>query len=251
MSADLTHDAFLNGRVYAWQPRSGYRAATDAVFLAAACPAREGDAVLELGCGVGVASLCLQSRVPGLAITGVERQPSYSVMARQNVADAGAAIEIVEADLASLPIDLRQRSFDHVIANPPFLRAGAGTPSTDAGREAAFREETPLADWIACARARLKPKGWLTMIHLAERLPACLAALSDGFGSISVLPLQSRAGRPAGRILLKARKGGAAPFQLLAPFVLHAAATHKADGEDFTAAAAGVLRHAEGIDWGA
>ena len=35
-----TEDLFLGGRVRLRQPRGGYRAATDPVFLAAACPAR-------------------------------------------------------------------------------------------------------------------------------------------------------------------------------------------------------------------
>jgi tRNA1Val (adenine37-N6)-methyltransferase len=35
-------------------------------------------------------------------------------------------------------------SFDHVIANPPYLRADAGTAAQDIGKEASFREDTPL-----------------------------------------------------------------------------------------------------------
>ncbi|MEM1302858.1 MAG: methyltransferase, partial [Pseudomonadota bacterium] len=37
--AEVTRDAFLGGKVMAWQPAKGYRAGVDAVFLAAACPA--------------------------------------------------------------------------------------------------------------------------------------------------------------------------------------------------------------------
>jgi tRNA1Val (adenine37-N6)-methyltransferase len=81
---DLTRDAFLGGRLHVWQPARGYRAGTDPVFLAAACPARSGEHVLELGCGVGVASLCLAARVEGLALTGVERQVDYAALARRN-----------------------------------------------------------------------------------------------------------------------------------------------------------------------
>ncbi|MEO0665427.1 MAG: methyltransferase, partial [Pseudomonadota bacterium] len=72
-----TLDAFLGGRVKAWQPRHGYRAGVDAVLLAAACPAKAGESVLELGCGVGVASLCLAART-GAVPTGVEIQPAYA-----------------------------------------------------------------------------------------------------------------------------------------------------------------------------
>jgi len=241
--SETTCDAFLGGRVQILQPRHGYRAATDPVFLAAACPAKSGARVLELGCGVGVASLCLAARVPGLTLVGVERQAAYAALARRNAETAGADLSVVEADLARLPADLRQQGFDHVLANPPFFAHGDGTAARDAGREAANREATPLADWIATARARLVPMGWLTLIHTAARLPDCLVALQDGFGAITVLPMQPRPGREASRILVRARKGAHAPFRLLPPFVVHGSATHPGDAPDFTEAAESVLRH--------
>ena len=247
-AVELTHDEFLGGRVQAWQPARGYRAGTDPVLLAAACPAGQGQQVLELGCGVGVASLCLAARVPGLSITGVERQEDYADLARRNADAAGADIEVVTADLAALPRDVRQRAFDHVIANPPYFRAGACTAAEDAGREAALREETPLALWFSIASARLKPGGWLTMIQTAERLPEMLGALG-GLGSVSVLPLQSRQGREAGRVILRARKGGRAPFRLLAPLLLHEGPRHEADGESYTAEIGGVLRDGKAVAW--
>ncbi len=235
MNEGLTQDGFLGGRVMAWQPVAGYRAATDPVFLAAACPAVAGEAVLELGCGVGVAALCLGVRVPGVRVTGVERQADYAALARRN------GVDVVEADLGALPPDLRARSFDHVIANPPYFGTGNGTAARDAGREAALREETPLADWLAVARARLKPKGWLTLIHLAERLPDVLAGLG-GFGSIAVLPMAAREGRVASRVIVRARKGGRGPFTLLPPFLVHEGAEHPGDGDDYCATARAVLR---------
>lgn len=66
----LSRDAFLCGRLHLWQPKKGYRAATDPVLLAAACPARPGERVLDLGCGAGAAALCLATRVPGLELAG-------------------------------------------------------------------------------------------------------------------------------------------------------------------------------------
>ncbi|QBY02185.1 methyltransferase domain-containing protein [Rhodophyticola sp. CCM32] len=241
---DLTQDAFLGGRVRAWQPRKGYRAGTDPVFLAAACTARPGDTVLELGCGAGVASLCLAARVPDLAITGVERQAGYADLARRN------GLNVAEADLITLPADLRQRSFDHVIANPPYYPAGGGTKAGDAGREAALREDTALTDWVEIAGRRLAPKGWLTVIQAAERLPDLMAALSAaGFGAISLLPLASRTGRAAGRVLIKARKSGRAPFTLMAPFIMHDGSDHQSDGEDYTAPARAILRDGAALDW--
>jgi len=245
---DLTHDAFLGGRVHAWQPAKGYRAGTDPVLLAAACSAKAGEQVLELGCGVGVASLCLAARVAGLTLVGVERQQVYAELAARNAREADVALEVVVADLADLPTDLRQQSFDHVLANPPYFPPGSGTVAEDVGREAALREVTPLKAWIATALARLKPKGWLTLIQRMDRLPDVLAAL-DGFGSVSVLPLQSRLGRGPGRFLLRARKGGLAPFALLSPLVVHEGEAHLSDGESYSDEVSRILRDGAPVTW--
>lgn len=122
--ADLSDDGFLGGRLRLLQPKAGYRAATDPVLLAAAVPARAGENALELGCGAGAAALCLAARVPGLAVTGLERQPAYAALARENAARNGLALTVIEGDLAHLPAALRERSFDHVLANPPYYPAG-------------------------------------------------------------------------------------------------------------------------------
>ena len=242
----LTRDAFLDGKVIAWQPREGYRAATDPVFLAASVPARTGQSVLELGCGVGVASLCLAARVPGLDCTGLEVQAEYAALARRNAAANGAALTVVEADLEALPAELRARRFDHVIANPPYY-AAQGPSARDAGRDKALREDTPLPRWIDTALRRTCDGGHITMIHLTERLPELLAGFA-GRASCLVLPLAARAQRPARRIIVQARKGARAPFVLLPPLVIHQGDAHLGDGDFFTDSARAVLRDCAALD---
>ncbi|MBC7139263.1 MAG: methyltransferase [Defluviimonas sp.] len=247
---DLTDDGFLGGRLRVLQPRAGYRAATDAVFLAAAVAALPGQSVLELGCGAGVASLCLGARVPGLVQAGLELQPAYADLARQNAARNGLPLEVVEGDLAAMPAALRARSFDHVMANPPYFAPGDGTAAADPGRETAQREATPLADWVAAGLRRLRPGGWLTMIQQADRLPDLLCPLAQGAGSITVLPLASRAGRPAGRVIVQARKGGRGRFTLAAPLLLHEGAAHDTDRDSHTDRAAAILRKGAALEIG-
>lgn len=240
---DVTRDRVLGGRVTLDQPRRGYRGGVDPVLLAAAVPARPGDRVLELGCGAGMASLCLAARVPGLSLTGVELQPAYAALARHNAALNGAPLEVLAADLAALPPQLRQLGFQHVFANPPY-HAPEAPAAQDAGRAAGRREETPLAEWIAVAARRLAPRGMLTLILPVARLPAALGALDGRLGSVEALPLAPRAGRAPKLCLLRARKDGRAPFRLHHPLCLHAGACHGGDGEDYTPAVAAVLRDA-------
>ena len=240
--ADLSLDAFLCGRLQLWQPLKGYRAATDPVLLAAACPAKPGDSVLDLGCGAGAAALCLAHRVPGLLLYGIELQAAYADLARRNAAHNGVQFHVETGDLIRMPTALKL-GFDHVIANPPYYpRAGSPSPTPD--RDMALRAETPIGDWVQAAARRLKPGGWLTLIAGADSLPDLLAALKPGLGSASVLPLAPRHGRPALRILLRARKTGRAAFRLLAPFVLHEGDAHDGDRECYTLKASTILRDA-------
>jgi tRNA1(Val) A37 N6-methylase TrmN6 len=247
---ELTTDAFLGGRLTVRQPKAGYRAGVDPVLLAAAVPARAGQAVLELGCGAGVASLCLGRRVPGVALAGIEVQADYAALARENAAANGIAFEVAEGDLARMPAGLRARSFDHVLANPPYFRRATGTPARDAGREAAFGEATPLSAWVEAGMRRLRPGGRLTLIQLAERLPDLVAAFEGRQAALALLPVAPRAGREATRVILAAVKGGRAAFRLLPPLILHDGAAHLRDGEDYAAPVRAVLRDAAPLpDW--
>lgn len=239
-------DAFLGGRLVLRQPARGYRAGADAVMLAAACPAAAGQRVLELGCGAGVALFCLGARVPGLDLTGLERQQELADLARHNAAATGIPARIVTGDLAAMPADLRAETFDHVIANPPFFAAGTRAP--DASRAGARHEDTALETWIDAGLRRLAPGGRIALVHRAEALDRILAALAGRAGDVSVLPVAARRGHDAGRVIVLARKGARGPLRLRAPFVLHEIPAHECDGEDLTPAAQAVLRHGAAID---
>lgn len=236
--ADLTCDAFLGGLVQLWQPRKGYRAGVDPVLLAATIPAVPGQRVLELGCGAGAAILCLGARVPHLVLTGVEREQGYATLALRN---GGDALEVITADIAALPLTLRQRQFDHVLVNPPYWRRDASVAANDPAREVALGEQTPLAVWVEVAAKRLAPKGMLHIIHRAERLPHLLAALPRDMGSVEVLPVTARMGRAAERVILRARKSGRADFRLHAPLILHRGEGHL-DGDQYTPDVRAALR---------
>ncbi|MEM1130856.1 MAG: methyltransferase [Pseudomonadota bacterium] len=238
----LSRDKFLGGRIDIDQPRAGYRAGVDPVFLAASVPARSGQSVLELGCGAGVASLCLGARVPGLDLAAIEIQPRYADLARANAKRLDIALTVFDGDVAAPPAPLRARQFDHVLANPPYHLRSTGPAAEDAGRETGLGEGAPLQDWIDCAARRLRAGGCLTLIQRADRLPDLLSATVGRFGAIQILPLSPRAGRPANLVLMRALKGRRTPFQLRAPVTLHTGDYHQQDGDNYSPQIASVLR---------
>ena len=243
---DLSRDAFLGGKLHLLQPKTGYRAGVDPVLLAASVPAAAGERVLDLGCGVGAAALCLAARVPGLTLTGVEMQEEYAALARRN---GGPTFEVVTADLADLPMALRQRQFDHVLANPPYFDRAASRAASDAGREAALGEATPLSEWVKIAAKRLAPKGYAHFIHRVERLPEILNTMEGRLGSIEVLPLSARAGRAPDRVIVRGRKNGRGDFKLHTALVLHEGAMHTRDADSYVPRVRAVLREGAALDF--
>ncbi len=246
---DLSRDAFLGGRLWLWQPRAGYRAGIDPVLLAAAVPARAGQSVLELGCGGGAAILSLATRVDGLALSGVEKQQAYADLARRNAVENGVELEVVSGDLTRMPDVLRQRQFDHVIANPPYFETARHSPAADSGRDMARIEETPLALWIDAALRRLRSGGHLHVIQRAARLPDLLAACAGRLGSVEILPLSARSGRAPHLLILRARKNGRAAFRLHAPLTLHEGAAHDGDRDSYRPEISAILRNGAALNW--
>lgn len=233
---DMKPDFLLEGKVTLYQPDVGYRAAIDAVFLAAACPVKPGQTVLEVGLGTGAASLCLTHRVENIAITGLEVQPELAALARKNVAaNNREGITVLDGNLLSPPPELKPGSFDHVITNPPYVAQGNTSPHPS--RALAYAEgEADLQTWISFCLSRLKHKGILTMIHRADRVDEIIKHLQGPAGDITIIPLWPKHGVAAKRVIIRARKGVRTPATLHPGLILH-----QSDGS-YTSSAQATLR---------
>jgi len=241
---EVSDGTLLGGRVKLRQPVEGYRVAIDPVFLAAAVPAASGDRILDIGCGVGAASLCLAARVPECRVIGIERERELVRLAVDNALTNGmsARFDAMTGDLLHPPPRL-EAGFDHVMANPPYLPAGSATPPPVPARAAAHVEgAADLAAWIRFALMMVRNKGTITFVHRADRLEALLAELNGRAGEIVIFPLWPAGEKPAKRVLVRARKGVGTPTRLARGLVLH-----EADGR-FTAAADAVLREGQGLE---
>lgn len=239
---ETTIDGFLGGRVQITQPVDGYRAATDPVYLAASVPTIAGERILDVGCGVGTASLCLGARIGALLLTGIELQDEYAVLARSNAAKNGQDLNIVCANLMALPDDVRLQSFDHVMTNPPFFAKRTLSTPNNPAKALAHVETIDLDLWISISLKRLKPRGSFSIIHLVDRLPGILTAMTGPCGNIRVLPIAARNGRSAKRVLVQGIKTSKAPMELLAPLIVHDGENHEKDGDDYGLITRGILR---------
>ncbi|MDN5004503.1 tRNA1(Val) (adenine(37)-N6)-methyltransferase [Bradyrhizobium sp. GCM10027634] len=224
---DLTEDAFLGGQLLLKQKRSGHRAGHDAILLAAATEACEGDRVVDFGAGVGTAGLALARRVAGIDLCLVEIDPELAELARGNAATNAIAADVIVLDVtddaqAFAAHGLMPDSADCVVMNPPFNDPARHRGSPDLARHTAHvaTEET-LHAWVHAARRILRSNGVLTLIWRADGIAEVLAALSRGFGSVSILPVHGEAGRPAIRVLVRAVKGGRAATRLLPGLMLN------------------------------
>ena len=221
---NTTQDLFLGGRLTLAQPSRGYRAGSDAVLLAATITAEPGQRVLDVGCGVGTAGLCLARRVAGIQLTGIDADAELLTLARQNAAENGLADGVLFLPIdviAGVPPDL-VGGFDHVMANPPYFAPRQAQISPDPRRaRARSNPARNLAAWVRFALACLKADGRLVFIHRRERADEIADLLAAGDCRPRIVPLIARPGRPPKRVLITAAKANSGPTTWSEPLIVH------------------------------
>ena len=91
-----------------------------------------------------------------------------------------------------------------------------GGKSPDARRRAAHvGGEGGLEAWISACLSLLGPKGTLITIHTVEVLPLLLKSLERGVGAVTYLPVHTKAGARAKRMLVRAVRGSRAPLSIM------------------------------------
>ncbi len=244
MEKALTQDYLLGGRVQIRQPAEGYRVAIDPIFLAASLQPEPESTILDIGAGVGAASLCLAARVPHCRITGLETQRDAVRLAGENIAlnSMRDRVEILAGDLLRPPPRLAAGTFAHVMANPPYLEASNHTASPLSQKAQSHGEgEATLEHWVRFALLMVRPKGTVTFVHRVDRLDMILSYFAGKIGDIVVYPLWPGKDKPAKRVLIRGCKNANGPLRLAPGMILHGV-----DGR-FTASAEAVLRDAEGL----
>lgn len=237
MSADPIY--VLDKRLSLYQADDGLKTSTDSVLLAAACPASAGQGVLDLGCGVGSAGLCVLKRVKDTTLCGIDIQEDHIEIARRNGEINALKADFIHGDIRSAEnID----TFHHVICNPPYRDAGAYIRSPSAAKDTAIGHDMTLQNWTDFAWHHIKGQGSLTMIHDAAYSDALIRSLYSvhgkrRFGGVDIIPLYPKRGTPAKRVIVRAWKHRKSSSTLSSGLVIH-----EADGS-YTKEANDILRH--------
>ena len=204
---------FYGKRLNLNQPEKGYRPSIDAILLSAAI--HKGKTILDVGCGIGTAGLCLKVRRPEITLTGIDIQEENIHYAAQNAQQNNMDARFIEGNIKTLRL---QETFDHVISNPPFYEEHKiNTPQDPHKLLSNVLQNITLQEWVNfCIK---HSKDYVTLIHLPDMLPILLSAF-DTLSAIKIFPIWSKG--KAERIIIQGKKKSKAPLQLLQGLTLRA-----------------------------
>lgn len=255
---DVSENTILDGRISLLQPKTGYRASIDALFLAASVSINPEDepkskafsshphSVLDIGTGAGSALLACASRLPSISGVGLEFQRDMVRLANQNIVKNGFQdrLEVMQGDLLVPPPRLAAGSFSHVMANPPYYESQAAVESPRDTKALSNHDNGITLDkWVDFAFRMLKPKGYASFVFTAARFDDLMACLYGRFGEITFFPLWPKQGREAKRVIIRARKNVKCNARILPGMVVHD------EAGEYTSEAKNILLNAGGISW--
>jgi tRNA1Val (adenine37-N6)-methyltransferase len=212
------------GVVHVTQPVTGHRFTLDSILLADFCRVKPGERVLEAGAGTGIVSLLLSKKHPRAVFTALEVQPSLASLCEQNIADngLGGRMRMVRKDLRRIGRTIEPGSLSVIIANPPYIKEGAGRTSPETSRRTARQAHAAsLGSWLNLQRY-LKNGGRFCLIFSAARLAELVSLMRQRKLEPKRLRLvHPYKDRPAALALLEAVKRGGSGLEVLPPLIVH------------------------------
>ena len=199
---DLQHNGLM-----LYQDTDFERFNADALWLCAFLRASKSDRVVELGSGSGVICV-LGADNTGASFTGVERQTRLVELAQKSAMHNKQDIRFVCADVAEAPAILGHGAFTIAVMNPPYFRSGERSEHEQRSLARHDAGDT-LEVFLASAFSLLKNGGKLFLIYPADALAELMHALEHArFAPKRMKLVYTKAGEPALRVLIEAKKDG-------------------------------------------
>ena len=215
------------------QFKEGYQYTLDPFLLSLFSGVESGSMVAELGTATAIIPLLVTATAEVRGMVGVEVQSKLVLRAQRNIElnFLQEKVRILWADVRCVVSEklLPHESFDVVLTNPPYRRAGTGRIAPDDERAACRHElHGGLDDFLACAYYLLRNGGRFCLIYLAERLPELLARMRERkLEPKRIRMVHSRSGDPAKLVLVEGRRNGKPGAEIEPPLYIY-------DGEDYS-----------------
>ncbi|MFA5342194.1 MAG: tRNA1(Val) (adenine(37)-N6)-methyltransferase [Clostridia bacterium] len=198
---------------------------TDAVLVSSFTYVRNTSSVIDLGTGNGIIPLLLYGKYKPKMIVGIEIQKETYELAVRNVKlnNLEDKISIINGDIKNIKEYFQAGSFDHVITNPPYLKAGTGIiSSADAMAYARHEILCTLEDILKATRHLLKSKGIFTMVHRPQRLNEILALMKNNYIEPKTIRfVHANANSPAILVLIQGLKDMSPSLIVEHPLIIH------------------------------
>lgn len=224
---NLTHDSISlrgAGVVTIVQQKHGNRFTLDSLLLVDFCRIKSNDRILEPGAGSGVISLLLAKKFPKTSIVADEFEPHAYELLNQNIEANGLPGRILPGDrnIRYLNRSIAQESFDVIVANPPYIKSGAGRQNPSRERLVARQDlSAPITVWLNLQRL-LKNRGRYFLVFPADRATELLTLLHKKKLEPKRLRfVHSYQNKPASLILVEAVKSAASGLVVMPPLIVH------------------------------
>lgn len=198
----------------------------DAVLLAnyAKHGVKPGQAVLDMGTGIGVIPILLAAKTEAAHLTGLEIQTASAQMAARSVALNALEdrVRIVEGDIKEAGNIFPAASFHVITCNPPYMTENHGLHNPYEAKNIARHEVLcTLEDVIAAAAKLLVPGGSFYMVHKPFRL----AEIMEVMVRYKLEPKQLQMVHPyvdkePNMILIQGVRGGKSRIKIAPPLIL-------------------------------
>ncbi len=156
------------------QKKNSFRFGIDAVLLSDFVETTDNQkSIIDLGTGNGIIPILLSGKTKIKNIVGLEIQEDIASLAKRNVElnNLTDRIKIICGDIKCLPEELKKKTFDIVVTNPPYIKTGCGLLNNLDNKTISRHEVMcTLDDIVRTASKLLSFGGQFIMIHRPNRL---------------------------------------------------------------------------------